>query len=138
MNKTLLVLRHEIITILSRPSFLFALFGIPVIAALVFTIAGRLSQGSPISTILSRLLSNPQTVKVEGYIDQSGIIKEVPASVPAGSLVAFPDEGSATLAMENGDISAYYIIPPGYIQSGLIIYNRPDYNPMGQSDQSGS
>jgi ABC-2 type transport system permease protein len=135
MNKTLLVLRHEIITVISRPSFLFALFGIPIIAALVFTIAGRMSQGSPISTILSRLLSNPQTVKLEGYIDQSGIIKEVPASVPDGLLVAFPDEDSATLAMENGDISAYYIIPPDYIQSGLIIYNRPEFNPMGQSDQ---
>jgi len=135
MNKTLLVLRHEIITVISRPSFLFALFGIPIIAALVFTIAGRMSQGSPITTILSRLLSNPQTVKVEGYIDQSGIIKEVPASVPDGLLMAFPDEESATRAMENGAISAYYIIPPDYIQSGLIIYNRPDYNPMGQSDQ---
>jgi hypothetical protein len=39
MNKTLLVLKHEIITILSRPSFLFAMFGIPIIGVAVFMVA---------------------------------------------------------------------------------------------------
>jgi ABC-2 type transport system permease protein len=136
MNKTLLVLKHEIITILSRPSFLFAIFGIPIIGATVFIIAGQLSKGTSAQNILIQLISSPPTTQTEGYIDQSGIIKVIPNSVQAGLLVSFPDEASAIQALENGKISAYYIIPTDYIQSGEITYIRPDFNPLGSSGQS--
>jgi ABC-2 type transport system permease protein len=135
MNKTMLVLRHEIVTLLSRPTFLFALFGIPLIGVLVFTVAGRFSKGDPSQNIFARIISNPQAVQAEGYVDQSGIINQVPASVPAGLLVAFKSEAAAEQALENGDISAYYLIPPDYIQTGEITYARPDFNPLGQSGQ---
>ena len=138
MNKTLLVLRHEIITTLSRPSFLFALFGIPIIGTLVFIVAGQLNKGNPAQFLWTQLISSPPTIQTEGYIDQSGIIKTIPDSVPAGLLVAFPDEISAQQALENGKISAYYIIPGDYIQTGEITYIRQDFNPIGSSDQSAS
>ena len=138
MNKTLLVLRHEIITTLSRPSFLFALFGIPIIGTLVFIVAGQLNKGNPAQFLWTQLISSPPTIQTEGYIDQSGIIKTIPDSVPAGLLVAFPDEVSAQQALENGKISAYYIIPGDYIQTGEITYIRQDFNPIGSSDQSAS
>src|SRR4030042_815489 len=137
MNKTWLVLKHEILHTLSRPSFLFAIFGIPIIGAVVFTVAGQLSKGSSTQNILSQLISSPPTVQTEGYIDQSGIIKEIPASVQPGLLEAFPDEPSAMQALDKGEISAYYIIPPDYIQTGRITYIRPDFNPLGSSSQSG-
>src|SRR4030042_3222865 len=133
MNKTLLVLRHEIITILSRPSVLFALFGIPIIGTLVFIIAGQLNKGNPAQFLWTHLISSPPTIQTEGYIDQSGIIKTIPDSVPSGLLVAFPDEVSAQKALENGEISAYYIIPGDYIQTGEITYIRLDFNPIGSS-----
>lgn len=136
MKKTLLVLRHEIITILSRPSFLFAIFGIPIIGSAVFIIAGQLSKGSSAQNILSQLVSSPPTVQAEGYVDQSGIIKEIPPSVQPGLLMAFPDETSAKQALDSGKISAYYIIPADYIQSGKVIYIRTDFSPLGSSGQS--
>jgi len=136
MNKTLLVLKHEIITILSRPSFLFAMFGIPIIGAAVFMIAGQLNKGNPAQNVLTQLISSPQTTLAEGYVDQSGIIKEIPASVQPGLLFAFPDEASASQAMVDGKISGYYIIPPDYLQKGNINYIRPDFNPLGSSGQS--
>jgi len=137
MKKTLLVLRHEIITILSRPSFLFAIFGIPIIGSAVFIIAGQLSKGSSAQNILSQLLSSPPTVQVEGYVDQSGIITEIPPSVQPGLLMAFPDETSAKQALDSGKISAYYIIPADYIQNGKVICIRTDFSPLGSSGQSG-
>lgn len=136
MNKTLLVLRHEIITILSRPSFLFAMFGIPLIGTAVFLVAGQLNKGSPVQSVLTQLVSSPPTVKTEGYVDQSGIIKEIPATVPPGLLVSYPDESAASQALTNGKISGYYIIPPDYIQAGKIINVRTDFNPLGSSGQS--
>jgi ABC-2 type transport system permease protein len=136
MNKTLLVLKHEIITILSRPSFLFAMFGIPIIGAVVFIVAAQLSKANPAQNILTQIISSPPTVQTEGYVDQSGIIKEIPASVQPGLLVAFPDEASASQALAQGKISAYYIIPVDYIHSGKITYTRPDFNPLTSSGQS--
>jgi len=136
MNKTLLVLKHELITVLSRPSFLFVIFGIPIIGAIIFSVAGQLTKGSSAQILLSSLISTPSTVQAEGYIDQSGIIKTIPDSVESGLLLPFPDEGSARKALNDGEISAYYIIPADYIQSGEIIYIRPDFNPLGSSSQS--
>lgn len=136
MNKTWLVLKHEIITILSRPSFLFALFGIPIIGAAVFMVAGQLNKGNPVQNVLTQLISSPPTTLVEGYVDQSGIIKEIPASVQPGLLVAFPDESSAAQALAEGKTSAYYIIHTDYLQSGKITYIRTDFNPLTSSGQS--
>jgi ABC-2 type transport system permease protein len=136
MNKTLLVLKHEIITVLSRPSFLFAIFGIPIIGATIFFAASQLSKRSSAQNLLTQLISSPPTVQAEGYIDQSGIIKSIPNSVPTGMLVSFPDESSARQALDDGKISAYYLIPPDYIQTGEINYIRPDFNPIGSSGQS--
>jgi len=136
MKKTLLILKHEIITILSRPSFLFAMFGIPLIGAAVFVIAAQLNKANPSQNILTQLISSPPTVQTEGYIDQSGIIKEIPTSVQPGLLVAFPDEAKASQALADGKISGYYIIPTNYIQTGNITYIRSDFNPLTSSGQS--
>jgi ABC-2 type transport system permease protein len=138
MNKTILVLKHEIITILSRPSFLFAMFGIPIIGVVVFMVAGQLSKGNPAQNVLTQLISSPTSTLPEGYVDHSGIIKEIPASVQPGSLLAFPDEASASQALADGKISGYYIISANYIQSGNITNIRSDFNPISSSEQSSS
>jgi ABC-2 type transport system permease protein len=136
MHKTILVLKHELITVLTRPSFLFAIFGIPIIGASVFFVAGKMQKEDAAQALLSQLMSGPPTVQAEGYVDQSGIIKNIPADVQAGLLVAFPDEASSLQALEEGEISAYYLIPDDYLQTGKIIYIRPDFNPLGSSSQS--
>jgi ABC-2 type transport system permease protein len=138
MNKTLLVLKHEIITILLRPSFLFVMFGIPIIGAAVFMVAGQLNKANPAQNVLTQLISSPSTTLPEGYVDQSGIIKEIPASVQPGILLRFPDETSASQALADGQISGYYVIPADYIQSGNITNIRSDFNPLASSGQSSS
>src|SRR4030042_2473865 len=130
MNKTWLVLKHELITVLSRPSFLFSIFVIPVIGATVVFVAGQLQKGNAAQNILTQLISSPPTVQTEGYIDQSGIIKTIPDTVQAGMLVPFQDETASKHALENGEISAYYIIPADYIQTGQIISLGPNFDPL--------
>ena len=133
MNKTLLVLKHEIITILSRPSFLFAMFGIPIIGALVFMVAGQLNKGNSAQNILNRLVSSPPTVKAEGYVDHSGIIKEIPPSLPPGVLISYTDDISASQALADGKISGYYIISADYIQTGKITAVLSNFNPFASA-----
>jgi ABC-2 type transport system permease protein len=136
MNKIWLVLRQEIVNTLSRKSFLFAMFGIPIIGILVFLVASQLSKANPAQNILSQLISSPPSVQTQGYVDLSGIIKEMPASVPESVLVAFPDEASAMQALKSGEISGYYIIPPDYIQTGTITYIPVNFSPLGSSGES--
>src|SRR5512143_2603312 len=137
MNKTMLVLRQEIVTILSRPSFLFVLFGIPIIGALVFAVAGQLNKNSQAQSVLSQIVSSPQSNLPEGYVDESSILKEIPSSVPAGTFIAFPSEVGAQQALVRGEISAYYIVSPDYIQTGKITYVQTNFNPLGSSGKSG-
>jgi ABC-2 type transport system permease protein len=135
MKKTFLILRHEIITILSRPSFLFAMFGIPIIGSMLFVAAAQLNKGNPAQNVITQLISSPTTTQAEGYVDLGGIIKEIPTSVKPGLLIAYPDETSASQALAKGEISAYYVIPQDYIQSGEITNIRSNFNPLVGSGQ---
>jgi ABC-2 type transport system permease protein len=136
MNKTLLVLKHELITTLTRPSFLFAIFGIPVIGIVIFMVAGRISNSSPSQNPLAMLISNPPSVQAEGYIDLSGVVKEIPSSVQPGIVLAFQNETDARQAIDKGEIAGYYIIHSDYVQTGEITYISHDYNPLGGSNKS--
>ena len=126
MKKTLLVLRNEIITAVTRKSFLFTAFGMPLIAVLIFLGAsvlrsdalGSLGGGGATGA------SDKPKLQVEGYVDHSGLIEAIHESVPEGILVAYPNEGSARQALNDGEIAAYYVIPTDYVVSGDLIYMR--------------
>ena len=136
MKKTLLVLMHEILTLIRKPSFLFGMFGVPLIGAAVFFIAAQIRQSGQAQSVLEEMVGGTQTIEIEGYVDYSGIIQKIPASLPSGTLLAFPDEAAARTALQAGEISAFYLVPEDYLASGEVIYVRPDFNPIGGSGQS--
>ncbi len=137
MKKILLVLKNEVITLISRPSFWLALLGLPLVGALIFTGVGAINKNTSAAQTVSQVLSGPQDTRPEGYVDLSGIIRQIPKSVTPGSFVAYPDEASARQALAAGKISAIYIVPADYIQKGKITYIRPDLNPLAsRGDQS--
>jgi ABC-2 type transport system permease protein len=140
VNKIFLVLKNEVLVTIVRRSFLFTAFGIPLITTLVFagvSIINRGTYGGASSAVED--IFNPQTPKSqkpEGYVDQSGLIKSIPTSIPQGSLKAFLNEAAAHQALEAGEISAYYVIPEDYLASGDVTYVRPDFNPLSAFDQA--
>jgi ABC-2 type transport system permease protein len=138
MKKILLILKNEIITLISRPSFWLALLGLPLAGGLVFAGVGAINKNANASQTVNQVFSGPQDTRPEGYVDLSGIIRQIPETVPAGLFTAYPDEGSARKALVTGEISAFYIVPADYIQTGRITYVRPDLNPLASSGtQSG-
>jgi ABC-2 type transport system permease protein len=137
MHKIWLILKNEIFTVVTRPSYLFTIFGIPLGAALIFAFVSYLNQDQSTSSVITQIVSGPQKPEVQGYIDQSEIIKIIPTSLSTGTLVAFESETSAQDALLNGEISAYYIIAEDYLKTGRITYMRPDFNPLSSADQSG-
>ncbi len=137
MKKILLVLKNEITTIISRPSFWLALVGLPLVGALIFAGIGAINKSASATQTVSQVFSGPQDTRPEGYADLSGIIRQIPESVPPATFVAYPNETSARQALAAGEISAFYIVPADYIQKGEITYIRPDFNPLAsRGDQS--
>jgi ABC-2 type transport system permease protein len=130
MKKTVTVLKNEIITLLSRPSFWLTTFGIPIFAWLIFGLVGRINQNSTTSTAISGLFSGPSELRPEGYVDLAGLIKSIPSGVPVGTLLPFADEAAARTAIGQDSIAAFYIIPKDYLENGQLLYFRSDFNPL--------
>lgn len=135
MKKMLLVLKNEFRTVVLRKSFFISLFLIPVIASVVFAILGTIGESEPTSGIAKIINSSTEEVKLEGVVDQSGLIKTLPEDLEE-SLIRFEDESAAKAALQAGEINSYYLIADDYLDSGEVTYLRTDFNPLGGMDRS--
>jgi ABC-2 type transport system permease protein len=130
MRRVYLVLRHELLTTLRRPSFLIVVFGIPLLATLIFAGVTIFKNAFRGSSDLSPEAPRPAELEVEGYIDQAGLISVIPEDIPASHLVAYPDEEQALEALEAGEITGYYIVPEDYVETGELVYVHPNPSPF--------
>jgi ABC-2 type transport system permease protein len=129
MNKTLLVLRHELTTTFRRRSFLIMALGLPLLAVVVFAVLTFLRSDADGSASSSPTPDRPE-IEVEGYVDQSGLIRTIPDAIPLDHLLAYADEDQAKLALASGEIAAYYVIPTDYVETGELFYVYPDTTPL--------
>lgn len=135
MNKTLLVLKNEIVTLLTRPSFWLVALGLPLVGTLLFAAAGAINRNASASQTISQVFTSPQELRPEGYVDLSGLIRQVPAGTQTGKFIAYPNESAARQALQAGRISAFYIVSKDYIRDGRVTYIRPDFNPLAPSGE---
>lgn len=129
MDKTWLVLKNEFLSVILRKSFWITLILLPV-AGFIFSMVVSASSGGK-ANVVSEIV-NPEAgkQKVEGYVDESRLIRSLPPDAE-DALLAYDNEENALAALRAGEISAYYIIPADYLLEGRITYVRPDYNPLG-------
>lgn len=139
MNKMLLVLKNEFISVVTRKSFLLTLFLIPLTSFVVVLVITGLQQKGAVDTgaALENLFNPQSKPALEGYVDMSGLMLAVPPGYE-NLLSPFQTEYDASEAIRKGEITAYYLIPQDYITSGELVYVRPDFNPLGGSNQSAS
>jgi ABC-2 type transport system permease protein len=125
MRKTYLVMRQELITTFKRPSYLVLAVGLPVLAVLVLGVI-KLIQGQTTSTRETNI-STPSNfqIAIEGYVDHAGIIHTISEDM-RGRLIPFDTEQQAQQALQQGNITAYYIIPEDYLDHGNVQYVYPD------------
>jgi ABC-2 type transport system permease protein len=116
MSKIWLIARHQFRKEAGKKSFLVVLFSLPLFVA--FTLG--------FGYLMSRLDNKTTWL---GYVDQAGILvqSEVEAEQDV-HLVPFATPEAARAALESGQISAYYVIPPGYSGGGeveLVFFEPP-------------
>jgi ABC-2 type transport system permease protein len=140
MSKTLLVLKHEIITTIARRSFILMALGVPLVGALFMLGVSYLNSrpDSQATGVVSNLFSgqSERSGLPEGYVDEAGILQTIPEGIPAGQFLPYPDQERAEQAVRAGEIGAYYLIPPDFMETGEVVYIRPDFNPLSAFDQS--
>ncbi|MCK5646022.1 MAG: ABC transporter permease [Anaerolineales bacterium] len=134
MKKTFLILKYELITLLTRRTFLFLAFGLPLLGVLVFFVISVV-RGDDAGTSSSAAPSQENELISEGYVDEANIISSLPEDVSPEHLRAFASIDQAAQALEVGDIEGYYIIPEDYLNSGEFIYVSPDRTPLSSGGQ---
>ncbi|NSW53003.1 MAG: ABC transporter permease [Anaerolineae bacterium] len=128
------VFSHEFITTVTRVSFIVGLVLVAVGGAAVFFISNSMS-GNAINELIASIFVPQFETGVEGYIDHSGIIQQLPEGMDDW-LIAYPDEADALAALEQDTITGYYIIAEDWLTSGAIEYVRRDANPFGSLEES--
>jgi ABC-2 type transport system permease protein len=125
MRKTILVMRQELITTFTRPSYLLFAFGLPLLSVLILggikLIQGRSNQNS----VTEQNTQSETQLKIEGFVDHANLIESIPDDME-DTLLRFDSEAQAQQALKSGEITAYYVIPADYIEQGEVDYIYPD------------
>lgn len=118
MKKVFLVAMHEFRLRVRQRGFILGSLIAPVLL-LAFWFFG--SPGESIEEPMADLFDAEIEHLVIGYVDQAELIQRIPDSIPAGMFHAFADEVQAGLALKQGEIDLYYLIPPGYREDGEVM-----------------
>ncbi len=132
MKKTVLVMLNEINTTLRRKTFIVMGFGIPLVLGVIALIVMAVNRDASPATVASTGIRGSDAARqmAEGYVDEGGLIRVLPADVPSGWLTRYPAEAAAQAALEAGEIAAYYVISADYVVSGDVTYVTLHHNPI--------
>lgn len=108
MRNLWLVAKAEYRRLVVRRSFVLATIGMPVFIGIVMAISILAGRG----TVDDRPF---------GYVDRAGILAAVDAQ-DAGPLqaIGYEDEAAARIALETGQIQAFYVVPTNYLRTGEV------------------
>lgn len=126
MNKTLVVIRHEFAVTLRRTSFRVFTLAIPLLMALA-VIALALFQAI-------RDPSAPETTTM-GYIDLSGLLSP-DHDQGLVRFQSFQDQQAGIQSLAAGEVSALYLVPSDYLQTGHVIHVIQERAGVGLEDDN--
>jgi len=109
MNKTMLLIRHEFLTVVRRKAFIILTLAFPVVALL----------GILAAQVIPKMITPTVTIEKIGYVDNTGMFS---GSVTEDQLqlVPYNSEDTAKTALVNKDITDYFVIPSNYLATGLV------------------
>lgn len=120
MNNTILVGLREFRQRVRNRGFILATLGMPLMFIVIWAVTGFIGDGGAEQQPLQDLTQIEPAATTIGYVDQADLIASIPPQVPADMFQEYPDAQSADQALDNGDISAYYVVPSNYRQTGKL------------------
>jgi ABC-2 type transport system permease protein len=112
MREFWLVAKHEYLKMIRRRAFWLGTLGVPLLIVVIMAVSIAVAVGGG-------------DKKPLGYVDYAGILT-AGITPEAGrreitEMRAFPDEATATAALEAGEIQAFYVVPADYFRSLQIV-----------------
>ena len=117
MRKILIVAFREFWQRVRSRGFILTTLGLPLLLLIIWGVS-TLGGGDGGETAETPL--NGDITMAVGYVDHADLITSIPPGVPEGVFVSYPDETSASEALENGEIEVYFVIPANYRETGEI------------------
>jgi ABC-2 type transport system permease protein len=103
MRDTWLVAKQEYLSRVRQRSFLLGTLGILAIIAIVMGVSAFIALGG-------------RDNRPVGYVDRAGVFSgQISSATDAPEIRAFPDEAAARVALEDGVIQAFYVLPQDYL-----------------------
>jgi ABC-2 type transport system permease protein len=137
MKKTWIVFKTEFINTVTRRSFLLTLILVPLVPALI--LGGISLFGGDEGDSGSGTLFQPSQGDSlpDGYVDLSGIIKQLPPGLDSDFLVEFDNQDTAKDAILADEIQGYFLIEKDFLNTGKMKYFREDFNPLTATETAG-
>ena len=106
MRNIWLVAQHEFLTNIRKRSFLFAVFGVPILMAVIFAVVVFVQIAAEETGLVAESI---------GYVDQANVI-----SADSEGFVEFDDIDLATAALNSDAIDTFFVTTPLYLQTGEV------------------
>ncbi len=106
MSNIWLVAQHEFLTNIRKRSFLFAVFGVPLLMAVIFGITILVNINAVESGIVAERI---------GYVEQSELL-----SLESDMFLPYDTVGRATSALESEEVDVFFVITPLYLTTGDV------------------
>lgn len=119
-NATVLVGVREFRQRVRSRGFLLTTLAIPLLMVVVWLVIGSSAFGEDTEPPLQSLTRGETGDLTIGLVDDTGLIDHIPDEVPAGMFKSYPDESAAGLALDSGDVDAFYIVLEDYRETGSI------------------
>lgn len=129
MRNVWLVVKHEIVTTISKKSFWLTTFLFPLLT-LGFSLFPSLFTQDAVEEAQTIAGAASPTAPAIGYVDLSGVMAQLPPDVPPERLPGFADEAAALAALEADQIAQYFVIAPDFSTSGSITAVAKDLAPI--------
>ncbi len=140
MRNVIIVIKHEITKTIGKPSFWITAFVFPLII-FAFTFGSQLlTEGllndRPDPELPMPGLNNavpgvtPDVTVPVGYVDEAGVVEELPPELPSGMLTVYASREEAEVALDAGEINQYYVVPEDFRQTGDLILIQESFSPF--------
>lgn len=140
MRNIWLVIKHEVVTMLQRPSFWVMTFLMP--ALLLGLQIYSAIQDSDLDLASADADKTEETsttdMPVIGLVDEAGIIAEMPAEFPPDLFLPYADEATARAALEADEIEQYVHISADYVATGDVTVYDKDFRILASGENMGA
>ncbi len=126
-----IVIKHEIISTITKPSFWVTTLLLPALI-MVFTFGSQFFSMQVLEEEMdpTEFIQTETTTPAIGYVDHAGIVTRLPEGYSAERMRAFPDEAAAQAALDAGELQSYYVVATDFIETGNLVAVEPEFAPL--------